>query len=313
MALKRSFVLLFPLLLAVAGGCAGPDVYQERHFDSLAPPEESARIAVPALDSHAEHPGGGAILAALLETELRGRGQVAVVDEPAEADAVVQGVVTEFGYQHGLHEEPVVGVTATLRRNCDHTALWAASHASVGEGYFFRESVAQVAQRLARRLMDDLAARVPPERMVCDAQAPDPVREVDRQVLNIRFDYRSAAIRSEDRPELDRLAENLRAQPRARVLIEGHTDAAGPEDYNRDLSRRRAASVRDYLVGQAGIAAGRVDTVGHGEARPVATNETEAGRARNRRIEAVILLPDGERRTMTGQQPDDTTAEEGGE
>jgi len=302
MALNRkSIVVGLGLLLA---GCSGPQVYQERQFANPEVPKGAPRVAVPALESHAEHPGAGAIMAALIETELRGRGQMRLVAREERADAIVRGVVTEFGYQHGLHEEPVVGVTADLRRRCDDQAVWAASHASVGEGYFFRESVAQVAQRVAQRLVDELEGRVSADRLTCERAASGPVREAGREVLDIRFDYRSTAIRQEDRPELEDLAQRLREQPRLRLRIEGHTDAVGSAEYNRDLSQRRAASIREYLVESAGIDGRRIETVGHGESRPVASNETEEGRSRNRRIEAVMLLPDGEARRLTGSKGD---------
>ena len=306
MALNRKSLLV--VLGLFLSGCTGPQVHQERHFAIPDFPKGAPRIAVPALDSHAENPGAGAIMAALVETELRGRGQVEVVSLPDRADAVFRGVVTEFGYQHGLHEEPVVGVTADLRRRCDERTLWAASHASVGEGYFFRESVAQVAQRVAQRLVDELEARVPGERLTCDHAGSAPVQEAGREVLDIRFDYRSADIREEDRPALQDLARGLQEQPHLRLRIEGHTDDVGSAEYNRDLSRRRANSVREYLVQSVGIEGRRIETVGHGESRPVASNETEEGRARNRRIEAVMLLPDGKAGRLTAAEGGDGEA-----
>jgi outer membrane protein OmpA-like peptidoglycan-associated protein len=80
------------------------------------------------------------------------------------------------------------------------------------------------------------------------------------------------------------------------VVIEGHTDSAGSEEYNQGLSERRANAVRDDLVNEHDIDADRVSTVGYGESRPVDTNNTEAGRANNRRIEAVISVEVEEQR-----------------
>jgi len=70
-------------------------------------------------------------------------------------------------------------------------------------------------------------------------------------------------------------------------MIEGHTDSVGGDDYNFELSRRRADSVRAYLVGQ-GIAPDRLTTVGRGEGVPIAANDSAAGRQRNRRVEVII-------------------------
>ena len=80
------------------------------------------------------------------------------------------------------------------------------------------------------------------------------------------------------------------------VVIEGHTDSRGSDAYNQALSERRANAVRDELVNENGIAAERVSTVGYGESRPVSSNDTDAGRAQNRRIEAVISVEVEEQR-----------------
>jgi outer membrane protein OmpA-like peptidoglycan-associated protein len=71
------------------------------------------------------------------------------------------------------------------------------------------------------------------------------------------------------------------------VSIEGHTDSIGSQSYNLDLSERRATAVRDFLMAQ-GVEAGRINTVGYGKAYPVASNDTEAGRQQNRRVEVVM-------------------------
>jgi len=76
--------------------------------------------------------------------------------------------------------------------------------------------------------------------------------------------------------------------PGASISVEGHTDANGSDSTNLILSQDRADAVRQYLVSNFGLNAEKVSSVGYGEARPVATNETAAGRARNRRIDLVI-------------------------
>jgi outer membrane protein OmpA-like peptidoglycan-associated protein len=72
-----------------------------------------------------------------------------------------------------------------------------------------------------------------------------------------------------------------------RITIEGHTDNVGTDAYNQDLSTRRAAAVKDALVRDFKVPAGRLTTAGFGESRPRETNDTIAGRARNRRVELV--------------------------
>ena len=92
-------------------------------------------------------------------------------------------------------------------------------------------------------------------------------------------------------PVLKAVAEALRALPEIRLVsIDGHTDSQGSEDFNADLSQRRADSVMRFLIEQ-GIDAARLKAVGHGEGKPVAPNQTAAGRAQNRRVEFNILEP----------------------
>jgi OOP family OmpA-OmpF porin len=113
------------------------------------------------------------------------------------------------------------------------------------------------------------------------AEPPTPTRIV---LQGVTFAFDSAEIRPEDAPVLDVAAEQLRSKPNVRVLVVGHTDDRGSDDYNQGLSVRRARSVAEYL-GRNGIAAERIDISGRGESEPVTSNETEDGRAQNRRVE----------------------------
>jgi outer membrane protein OmpA-like peptidoglycan-associated protein len=104
----------------------------------------------------------------------------------------------------------------------------------------------------------------------------------------IQFETGRATIRAESLPLLEKIAE-LACRCPGRLTIEGHTDAIGSEEANVQLSRARAAAVRDQLV-QRGLPPDELVTRGFGESRPVSSNDTEEGRARNRRIELHILL-----------------------
>lgn len=106
-------------------------------------------------------------------------------------------------------------------------------------------------------------------------------------LYGIQFDYDKAEIRPESRPTLDEIAKFLKAEPGISVVVAGHTDGKGAFDYNVDLSRRRAAAVVADLAGRHGIAAGRLTPFGAGMAAPIASNDDEAGRAKNRRVELV--------------------------
>lgn len=106
----------------------------------------------------------------------------------------------------------------------------------------------------------------------------------------VNFDFDKSDIRPDSRPVLDEAAEILKANPEVRISIEGHTDALGSDAYNEKLSVRRAEAVFRYLVNR-GVAPERMEVVGYGESRPVADNETEQGRAQNRRVELHIISP----------------------
>jgi len=112
-------------------------------------------------------------------------------------------------------------------------------------------------------------------------------RGITLTLSNVLFRFDSTDLAEAAQQPLDRLAAFLRQYPDQRVSIEGHTDSVGPDAYNRELSRRRAQSVADAMVAR-GIGSTRMTTIGFGETQPVASNETQAGRRQNRRVEFVI-------------------------
>ena len=104
---------------------------------------------------------------------------------------------------------------------------------------------------------------------------------------DVLFDTGSATLKPGAREKLARVAGILSSHPDLHIEIEGHTDNVGGEEYNQRLSERRAASVQSYLLEQKIPPAG-IGTEGFGESRPVATNDTSAGRQQNRRVELVV-------------------------
>ena len=102
------------------------------------------------------------------------------------------------------------------------------------------------------------------------------------------YDFDSDAIRPEAGLNLTNLATSLKKYPNTELLIVGHTDALGSTTYNQDLSQRRANSASGYLTTQ-GVGSGRIHSSGRGELEALASNETEAGRQMNRRIEVAIF------------------------
>jgi outer membrane protein OmpA-like peptidoglycan-associated protein len=107
------------------------------------------------------------------------------------------------------------------------------------------------------------------------------------ELQGVHFDTGRATLRPESREALEQVAGLLRAQPELRLNVVGHTDSTGDFQANIQLSQNRAEAVRLALVAQYGIDAARLSAQGVGSALPVADNDTEAGRARNRRVELV--------------------------
>lgn len=105
----------------------------------------------------------------------------------------------------------------------------------------------------------------------------------------IQFDFDKAILRPESYPILDHAAEILKQYPDIRIEVQGHTCWMGSDEYNLDLSNRRANSVMKYLVTEQMIASDRLVAKGYGESSPVVSNETREGRERNRRVDFVVM------------------------
>ena len=103
----------------------------------------------------------------------------------------------------------------------------------------------------------------------------------------ITFDFNSATVKPEFRPALDQVAQTLASYQSTFVDVSGHTDSVGTVAVNQRLSEQRAISVADYLSYQ-GVARQRIATRGYGKSMPIASNDTEEGRAQNRRVEIKI-------------------------
>lgn len=114
------------------------------------------------------------------------------------------------------------------------------------------------------------------------------IEEVVTIDMTLEFATDSAAILPAHVAEIGPVVEFLRKYPTSQAVIEGHTDSRGSDEYNLQLSQRRAAAVRDYLVTEAKVGSERLRSVGYGESRPKASNETAAGREENRRVTARI-------------------------
>jgi outer membrane protein OmpA-like peptidoglycan-associated protein len=152
---------------------------------------------------------------------------------------------------------------------------------------------AQAAQERARQLEQELAA--------LQVQAEESAeRGLVLTLGDVLFDTGQAQLQTGAMATLDRLSQFMRDYPERSIRIEGHTDSAGSDAANQTLSEMRAFAVRDALLAR-GIDASRIATVGYGESRPVASNNTDGGRQQNRRIEIVVSDDEGAFRDTGGR------------
>lgn len=118
-------------------------------------------------------------------------------------------------------------------------------------------------------------------------------RDGNNLILNmpssVTFDVDSSDLQTPARQALNDVNAVLRAYPETRINVGGYTDSTGSDSYNQKLSERRASAVATYLE-QGGVESTRINAVGYGESNPVASNDTDAGRAQNRRVE-ITLTP----------------------
>lgn len=137
----------------------------------------------------------------------------------------------------------------------------------------------------------DIIELKPMESNMVTIDANAMAREIDQTgrvaLYGLYFDTARATIKPESKPTLEEIAKLMQAQPELRVVVVGHTDNQGKLDYNMDLSQQRARAVVQALTQQHGIAAERLQDWGVGYLSPVASNRSEEGRAKNRRVELV--------------------------
>lgn len=167
-------------------------------------------------------------------------------------------------------------VGAAVGSRSDNTAIGAIIGATVGGA----------AGALIGRRMDKQA-----EELREDLEGAEVERVGEGIIITFKsglmFDVDQFDLRPATRENLDELAETLLKYDDTNVLVEGHTDATGADDYNMTLSRNRANAVATYLVDK-GVRPARITAVGYGENQPIDSNETEEGRQQNRRVEVAI-------------------------
>ena len=131
----------------------------------------------------------------------------------------------------------------------------------------------------------------PPPETIAPPPPPPPVQEKVSIALNIEFDFAKSVVKKKYHDNIKKVADFMQQYPDTHVVIEGHTDNVDvfhDPNNNIKLSQARADSVRQYLIDKFGIDASRITAIGYGPNRPLADNDTEEGRQKNRRVEAVI-------------------------
>lgn len=203
---------------------------------------------------------------------------------------VTETLAIAEGAPEGFLETVQAGLRSLGRLAVGRLAISGSEARISGDAFYdgSRESVASDFSTTAPQAFDiasDIGVLDPPQ-----AIRPFACQVQFRRLLagnTIRFETGSASINTLSNGLLDRLVRVLQSCPDATVEIGGHTDAQGSDDANMTLSEARAQSVSDYIT-NAGIPEGRLIAVGYGETDPIADNETEEGRAQNRRIEFTV-------------------------
>jgi outer membrane protein OmpA-like peptidoglycan-associated protein len=167
-------------------------------------------------------------------------------------------------------------VGGIIGKQSDHTA----------EGAILGAAVGGIAGGIIGKYMDDQAAEMNRD---LEGAKVERVGEGIKVTFEsgILFDFDSSALRPEAQENLTKLADILNKYPDTEILIEGHTDSKGSDEYNQKLSERRSATVYNHLIG-LGVQRIRMNMVGYGETQPVASNDNEEGRQANRRVEVAI-------------------------
>ena len=169
---------------------------------------------------------------------------------------------------------------------------------------FTQEDLDRLEDNLTRQFderFDELDERLAdrPARVLLPEDAPSVV-QVEGALLEaglfqttaILFEFDRSTLLPVSERTLNVVGEVLVRHPEVNIEVAGHTDSAGPEDYNLRLSRARAMAVRGYLLDRFALAPERIEANGYGEAQPVASNATETGRVLNRRVEFRVLNPE---------------------
>jgi len=208
---------------------------------------------------------------------------------PAAICAVVGGVAGAAIESQGFTNESIRSgescVTVNGVQTCEHDKPDYPAAAAIGAG-----AGAILCGLAGHYLWDPEVEKPTPTPPPLPTVAPTPPPPVSRRIVlrGVHFDFDKSLIRPDSRPTLDEAVDVLKENTNVHIAVEGYTDSIGSDLYNEKLSVRRAEAVFRYLVNH-GIAPERMEVIGYGETRPVADNDTESGRAQNRRVELHVV------------------------
>lgn len=205
--------------------------------------------------------------------------------QPSEKAALLHVVVTDFS------ENPRPNEVVIFRAEASGKAVKRKTNA---EGKF--DILLPKGDTYAIQYQDFLQKRdyssieIPSDKGLMEATLEVQYEDEEEQIyeLDITYETDKAVIYPRSYPLLDELVELMKDKPEVVIEVAGHTDSDGSAEHNLQLSRDRAASVKKYLLAK-GITAGRVQSVGYGETRPLVENTSDKGKARNRRTEIRIV------------------------
>jgi outer membrane protein OmpA-like peptidoglycan-associated protein len=182
---------------------------------------------------------------------------------------------TRQGAGYGAAAGAVIGLLTAGNNKFKSAMIGAAAGALAGGavGYYMDKQEAKLREQMA-------------------GTGVDVVRNGDNITLDVpggvTFAFDSASLNPQFMPALNKMAATLAEFDKTVIEVAGHTDNVGSDTYNHQLSERRSLSVADYLS-SSGVSRARMVTIGAGESHPVASNDTDAGRAQNRRVEITIV------------------------
>jgi len=119
---------------------------------------------------------------------------------------------------------------------------------------------------------------------------PSPPRTFEKITMHLYFEDDKAVIHENDYKRLDSIIDLIESYPGSSIVIEGYTDNQGTKEANHALSHRRTDAVKNYMVSKGSIDESRIQTIGYGESRPIASNNTQIGREQNRRV-VILIMP----------------------